>query len=99
MHCVLGLSWAVRRVCVVERAQHQRYEGLTGTRCPFAGVLDVYLSGGVDEAEEHTRADWDGVLFVVDVGQMQVGVHIVGECLVANTRETVTNGLEGCSHG
>ena len=59
----------------------------------------MYLSGGVDEAHEQTRADWDRVLFVVDVGQVQVGIHIVGECLIADTREAVTNGLEGCSDG
>ena len=59
----------------------------------------MYLSGGVDEAHEHSRANWDGVLFIVDVGQVQVGVHVVGKCLVADTRETVADGLEGCSGG
>ena len=59
----------------------------------------MYLSGGVDEAQGPTREDWDGVLFVVDVGQVQVGVHIVSKCLVADTRETITNGPEGCSGG
>ena len=59
----------------------------------------MYLSGWVDEAHEHARTNWDGVLFVVDVGQVQVGVHVVGKCLVADTRETVTDGLEGCSGG
>lgn len=99
MHCVLGLSWPIRRVCHPERFGHQKQEKLTGTRCPFARVLDVYLSRGVDEAQEHTRADWNGVLFVVDVGQVKVRVHVVGECLVADTRETITDGLEGCSSG
>lgn len=59
----------------------------------------MHLSGGVNKTQEHTGADWDGVLFIVNVSQVQVGVHVVGECLVTNTRETVANGLEGCSGG
>ena len=59
----------------------------------------MYLSSRVDITQEHSRADWDRVLFIVDVSQVKIGIHIVGECLVADTRETVAKGLEGCSGG
>lgn len=81
-------------MCVLHRIYHQKWKQPTGTRCPLARVFDVYFSRGVDEAQELTRANRDGVLFVVDVSQVQVGVHVVGECLVSDTRETISDGQE-----
>ena len=59
----------------------------------------MYFSSRVDISQKLGRRDWDGIFFVINVSQVQIRIHVVGKCLVADTRETVTDGLEGCSGG
>ena len=84
---------------IVQKIREYKHEQRTRTSHPLSRVPNVYLSGGVDVAPGHRGKGREGILFVVDVSQEQVGIHIVGKRLVANTRKTVTNSLEGCSGG
>ena len=59
----------------------------------------MYFSSRVDISQKLGRRDWDGIFFVINVSQVQIRIHVVGKCLVADTRETVAVRLERCSRG
>ena len=99
MHSVLELSWPVRPMNIIQKICEYKHEQCTRTSHPLSRVLNVYLSSGVDIAPGHRGKGREGIFFVIDVSQEQTGIHIVSKCLVANTRKTVTNSLEGCSGG
>jgi hypothetical protein len=57
---------------------------LTGAGSPFTRVLDVHLPCGMYKAHEHTGADGDWVLFIIDVREMHLCVNIISKCLIPN---------------
>lgn len=57
---------------------------LTGAGSPFTRVLDVDLPCGMYKAHEHTGADGDWVLFIIDVSEMDICVDIISKCLIPN---------------
>ena len=72
---------------------------LAWTCDPRARVLDVYLSGGMHEAESLAGYNWDRVLLVVDVRQVAVVrcVDVIRESTVANPWHTEGECAHACA--
>jgi hypothetical protein len=44
----------------------------------------MHLPCGVYKAHEHTGADGDWVLFIIDVREMDICINIISKCLIPN---------------
>lgn len=90
------------RLLPLENARHVAHRALraivvlAGARCPRTRVPDMYLAGGMVEAEEAAGQDGDEVLLIVDVRDAEPErVDVVREVLVPDAREAVPDEAHG----